>query len=251
MALGTLIGVFAYAIDQRRKKQKTPAVGANAPGAVSAAGKVLIGEDANGNEMFTRISKYPFINLSEAGLQASDGNISAAWQVIRDIIGSVGPGGQIAAAVLGYKQDYQQYMPPEVIAGQVLSTFVPASRILNDIASYYDPYQRKQETFLQGFTSFYPTTDPDLQEKLRGKIRTIQIPLEAGVQPAGDMPEGTRRTTTDKYVRNYKDDILLQALAGIYIKRIDPNVAEAFNVRAEKNAATAAKKPALNAFYNP
>lgn len=237
MALGTMVGIAAWIIEERRKKQKTPVVGENAPSAVKAAGRVLIGEDEEGKEMFTKISKYPFINLAEAGLQASDGNIDAAYQVIRDMIGSVGPGGQVAAAFLGYKNEYQQYMPPSVIAGQALSTFVPASRILNDIAAYQDPYQRKQTTFLQGFTSFYPTSDPDLQEKLRGKIRTVQIPLEAGVRPAGDLPEGTRRTTTDKYVRNYKNDILWQALAGIYIKRIDPTEAEAFNVRAEKNAA--------------
>lgn len=250
MALGTMVGIAAWVIEERRKKQLTPIVGDNAPSSVKAAGRTYLTTDDEGREMFTKISKYPFINVAEAGIQASDGNIDAAYQVVRDMIGSVGPGGQVLAALFGYKSEYQQYMPPSVIAGQALSSFVPASRILNDIAAYKDPYQRKQQTFLQGFTSFYPTSDPELQEKLRGKIRTVQIPLEAGVRPAGDMEEGTRRTTTDKYVRNYQNDILLQALAGIYIKRIDPTEAEAFNVRAEKNAAKADGKTPLNPFYS-
>lgn len=250
MAFGTLVGVSAYIIDRNRKNQTTPAAGEETPGAVSPAGKVFLGTDEEGKEKFTRISKYPFVNLSEAGLQASEGNLEDAWRVIRDMIGSVGPGGQVAAAVLGYKLDYQQYMTPDVIAGQALSAFVPGSRILNDIASYKDPYLRKQETFLQGFTSFYPTSDPELQEKLRGKIRTIQVPLEGGVKPAGDvMGEGRRRTTTDMYLRNYKQDILMQALLGIYIKRIDPDVAEAFQIREEKNALKKSTDGALNPFY--
>jgi hypothetical protein len=77
------------------------------------------------------------------------------------------------------------------------------------------------------------------------------VPIEGSVE--GKPEEGRRRTTTDMFVRNYKNDILLAALAGIYINRIDPDVAAAFVTRKAENEAKAAedtpegaRKKALN-----
>ena len=243
MALGTLIALYAYVREKQKEKQTTPEVDDSAPAAVNTRGRLYVGTDEQGNELFTRTAKYPFVNLTEAGALFLEGNTSQGFKTITDMVGGVAPAGQLAAAALGYKNEYQQYTPVPVIAGQALASFVPGTRILSDIARFFDPYQRKQQTFIQGFTSFYPTTDPALQEKLRGKIRTIQVPLEGSIEPAGDVEgEGKRRTTTDMYVRNYKTDILLGLLGGIYINRIDPDVAEAFKIRKEINIEKALKK---------
>ncbi len=89
MALGTIIAASAYYIDKKRGEQKTPPASDTAPSAVSSAGRINIGEDEKGKEKFTRISKYPFINLSEAGLQVADGNVEEAYRVMRDMIGRI------------------------------------------------------------------------------------------------------------------------------------------------------------------
>jgi len=97
-----------------------------------------------------------------------------------------------------------------------------------------DPYQRTPKTFGQALGALVPTTDPVLQEKLRGAPRTIQVPVEGDVKKqAGDKKT---RTTTDIFVENYKTDVLLALMLGIYVNRIDPDVAEAFILRAEENA---------------
>jgi hypothetical protein len=248
LALGTLISLYAFIRKERQKKSKTPLVPEEAPASVSTRGRLFVGTDEKGNEMFTRTAKYPFVNLTEAGSQFIEGNYKEGINELNDMLGSLAPAGTIAAALMGYRNEYQQYTPLQVIAGQSAASFVPGTRILSDIARFFDPYQRKQTTFIQGFTSFYPTTDADLQKKLRGEIRTIQVPLEGGVMPAAG--EGTRRTTTDMYVRNFKNDILLGLLAGIYINRIDPDVAGAFKTRSEENEAKEAKKKTgLNPIY--
>jgi len=247
LALSTLIAIYAYIRNERQKKSKTPTVPEEAPASVDTRGRLYVGTDEKGNELFTRTAKYPFINLTEAGAQFIEGNNKEGLNILNDMLGSLAPAGTLAAAAMGYRNEYQQYTPFGVIAGQSAASFVPGTRILSDIARFFDPYQRKQTTFLQGFTSFYPTTNPDLQKKLRGEIRTIQVPLEGGVMP--NVGEGTRRTTTDMYVRNYKNDILLGLLGGIYINRIDPDVAEAFVTRKEENEAKEAKKGVTNKFY--
>lgn len=240
LALSTVIGLYAAHSERRKHQQKTPEVGPSAPPSVSTRGRLFMGTDKEGNEMFTRVAKYPFLNISEAGLQLAHGHSDTGLQIFQDMLGSISPIGDIGLAVMGYGNQYQQYQPIENRVGQGLATFVPGSRVLADISRFFDPYQRKQSTFLQAFTSMYPTTDEALQDKLHGAIKTIQVPLEDGITPQAG--EGTKRTTTDALVKNYKTDVLLGLLAGLYTTRIDPDVAEAFNTRADENAVKAKKK---------
>jgi len=180
--------------------------------------------------MFVRTAKYPFFNLSEAGMQFAEGHWEAGKDQLSDMLGSLGPVGQMGMLALDYRNKYQLYTPVPVILGDSIATFMPGYRILNDISRMQDPFQRKQEYFYQSFTKVIPTTDSDLQDKLHGKIRTIRVPVEGAVTGAVG-----RRTTIDKPVLNYKDDILLSLLSGIFIKRIDPDEAQAFIIRKEKN----------------
>lgn len=240
MTLGTIMAIYAYVRSKRKEEQETKEVPETAPPSVSTRGRLFVGTDDKGNELFTRVAKYPFLNLTEAGAQFIDGNTNQGYQLIADQIGSVAPAGKIALSILGYRNEYEQFQPYPAILGKDLASFIPGTRILADISRFFDPYQRKQETFMQGLTSLIPTTDPERQLRLHGPQRTIRVPVEGEIK----RKEGEKksRTTTDMEVLNYKSDILLSAFTGIYISRINPDVANAFIVRDEENKAKEEKK---------
>ncbi len=239
-SLAVLMAIIAGVIAKKASDQKTPEVGTNAPPSVSTRGRLLMGTDNQGKEVFTRVAKYPFVNVTDAGMELSKGHFDTAAQLMNDMIGSISPIGDVALAALGYGNQYQQYLPVAARIGQDVATFVPASRMLADVARFFDPYQRKQTTFMQAFGSLVPTTDAALQEKLHGTMKTLQVPLRGSItsQP-GDK---TTREITDIPVQNYKTDLLLGFLAGLYETRIDPEVAKAYNIReAELQAASKAR----------
>lgn len=235
MALGTMVSAYAYYREKKRSEQTTPEVPESAPTSMSTRGRLFVDTDEKGNEIFTRVAKYPFINLTEAGLQLTDGNSAQAAQSVQDLIGGVGPVGDIALALMGYSNEYDKYTPLEVRMGKVAGSFLPGTRILSDIARFFDPYQRKTSTFLQGITSVLPlpANDEATLEKLRGAIKTVDVPIEGDIEDTNE--EGSRRTTVTRYVENYKEDILMGLLLGIYQTRINPEEAEAFVERKDKN----------------
>jgi hypothetical protein len=247
-AFATMMTLMVQLINQAEDKSETPKPGVNTPSAVDPSSKLYIGKADDGQEKFTKMSKHAYFAQVEIAMNLKNREYEAAWRNVQDFIGSLGPVGALGAMLLGYRKDFQQYMDPGAIVGQTVKPIIPAFRIWDDIAAYYDPYQRKQTGFLQGFTSGSPLhaplftdilgwTDREEQLEKRGEIRKLQVPLEGGVQPFGDIAgEGKRRTTSDMYLRNYKEDILKQLFLGIYIRRIDPDIAEAFKIREEANA---------------
>ena len=230
LAITTILSAIAMVRNKQKKKQLTPEGTVETPAYVSPRGRLFVGTDEEGRELFVRTAKYPFWNLTEAGLQFLDGQWEAGKDQLSDMIGTLGPAGQIGLLALDYRNKYQLYTPVPVILGDSIATFMPGFRILNDISRLQDPFQRKQEYFYQSFTKAIPTTDEALQEKLHGKIRMVRIPVEGTVTGA----QG-RRTTIDSPILNYKDDVLLGLLSGIYLKRIDPDESQAFIIRKEKN----------------
>lgn len=242
LALSTIVALYsAYSLD-RKKKQQTPE-GTNKEIEIRAksAGNLYTGlTDEYGNELFVRVSKYPFIGITEAGIQLMRGNTDSASNIFKEMLGSIGFVGQMALNAFGYRDEYNKYDAPEVVVGNNLSSLVPYARILDEISRGMDPYKRKQTTFSQTFTRLIPTTSPDLQEKLHGEKRTIKIPIEGDVK----RTPGTAytRTTIDKTLENYWQDILLGSLTGIYIKRVNPKEVEAQIIRDEKNKAKAEKE---------
>lgn len=239
LSVGTIIAMYAYIRDRRKEEQKTEEVPESAPASVSTRGRLFIGTDENGNEIFTRVAKYPFINITETGAQFLEGNTNQGFQSITDMIGSIAPSGKVAMLLFGFRSEYEQYTPGPILIADQAASFVPGTRILQDISRYFDPYQRKKTTVGQSFTSLIPVPsgNEDLLEKLRGKPRTIQVPEEGSITGATG-----KRTTIDMDVKNYKNDILLGLLGGIYSTRIDPDVAEAFIIREEENAKKKKKK---------
>lgn len=160
-----------------------------------------------------------------------------------DQVGSIAPFGDVALAALGRPNQYQQYTPLPIIAATDAATFIPGSRILSDVARAFDPYQRKPTTVGQAFGSYVPLpgASESTRERFRGLPKTIQVPLEGNVKRSDGVSKPGRETT-DILVRNYKKDVLLGLMAGLYESRIDPDVAEAFNLRDAQNAKSAKKK---------
>lgn len=241
LALATLMGIYAAYHYAREDEVETPPGDAETPARISPRGRMFVGKDDEGKEVFVRTSKYPFFNITEAGIQLADGQYEAAKDVTSDMVGSIGPGGELAALLMfDMRNKYEAYTPIPVMLGDRAASFVPGARILSDVARMADPYQRKKETFAQSFTSLIPTTDPETQEKLRGSIRTVKIPVEGEIaKRPGDSRKGT---TTEVQLTNNPRDILLSLLTGIYTTRIDPDVAKAVALRKEKNTEKAAKK---------
>lgn len=236
LAITTMMSAYAYVRSKRKAKQKTEQVPESAPTSVSTRGRLFIGTDDKGNEIFTRTAKYPFVNLTEAGFQFAEGNSNQGFQSLADMIGGIAPVGKIALLLMGVRNEYEQYVPGEVLVSDNLATFVPGTRILADVARYFDPYQRTKTAPFQSFTSLIPlpTDNEDLRQKLRGNKKYIRnVPLEGSVE----RQEGDKitRTTTDLVLKNYKTDVLLGLFAGIYRNRIDPDVAKAFIIRKKKN----------------
>lgn len=234
LALATMMGLYAAYSDRRKKKQQTPEGTAETPARLSPRGKLYIGTDKNGMEMFVRTAKYPFLNVTDAAIAISRKEWGAAADIMNDQLGSIGFMGAIGALIIGgYRNKYQIYEPDEVIVGENLSTLIPLSRVLGDISRMMDPFRRKQETFGQTFTQYIPTTSADLQQKLHGNPRVEKVPIEGKIRNNNGV--FSKRTTNDVVLKNYWQDILLSALTGIYINRVDPEAAKAYQIRAEKN----------------
>ncbi len=237
LALSTMVATYAAYSNSRKKEQRTPMADPNlsgVPARLQTRGRLFITTDDQGREMFMRTSKYPFVGLTEAGMQMVNGNFEGGKDAVSDMLGSLGPVGTMGLLGFGYVSKYQQYTPVPALLGQSIASFMPLSRMLTDVSRMLDPYQRKQETFGQAFTSMIPTTDADLQEKLHGKVRTERVPIEGNI--ARDENTAGNRGTKDVVLENYWQDILLGMLSGVYRSRIDPDVVQAYIIRAEKNA---------------
>jgi hypothetical protein len=241
LTLGTMMVILSMAMKSRDDEEETPEVSEDAPSSVDKRGRVLVGKYGK-EEKYLKVTKYPFLNIREAVSGLNKKDYEAAGDVLKEMIGGVGPVGEIGAAIMGYKNEYNTYMPTSVIIGKSLSSFVPLSRILADAARLTDPYKRRQETFADPFTSLIPLpgASKELLEEFRGKARTIDIPLEGNIRK---LPGDTKgRTTTTKYVRENPNDILWSLFAGVNVKSINPEEAKAFAIREKENAKKAVEK---------
>lgn len=241
LTVGTILYLINIAMKSREDEEETPAVGKDAPSSVDKKGRLFLGKEGK-DELFIKVTKYPFLNVRElmANIKAKDPE--AAGDVLKEMLGTVGPVGEISAVLLGYKNEYNTYVPASVITGKALASFVPLSRILADVSRTQDPYKRRQETFVDPFTSLVPLpgASKELLEEYRGKARTIDVPLEGSIKR---LPGDTKgRTTTTKYLRENPNDIWWSLFTGLNIKRIDPEEAKAVAIREKENAEKAVKK---------
>lgn len=241
LALTTMISLYAWYSTEQKKKQETPESDVNIPAQYRTQGRLFMGKDKDGKEMFTRVGKYPFLNISEAGIQFAEGNMESGRAIVQDMVGSIGPLAKMSLNLMGFSSDYEEFDPIDVKLGKTMSTFVPFSRMLRSAADALDPFKRKQENFGQTFGALIPVTSEDLQKKLHGEVRTENIPVSKYKNEKGNY-----QTTVSEDLKNNKADIVLGALTGIYINRLDPQKVKAYVDRGEENKGKRDKKAKVN-----
>jgi hypothetical protein len=242
MALALIVSLYgAYSATKRNKQQTAPG-DETTPSYFNPRGRLPLGMDKEGKEVFVKTTKYPFFGITDAGIELIKGRNDAALDVVNDALGGLGPMGEIGLLALGYGSRYAKYIPAEVTVGDKIASYIPLYRTLQNISNILDPNLRKKTKFSQSFTSLIPTTDPVMQDLLHGEKRTAKVPLEGSVKFQGTY-RGSRTTTDVELTRN-RNDALLYALTGILVKRIDPKQAEAFEIRRTKNLEKQAKKEA-------
>lgn len=247
MTLATIMSVYAIYKKKKEEERETPAGDETTPARLSPRGRLYIGKDDQGNEIFLRTAKYPFFNLTDFGIALYDKQWEEAKSITSDFVGGLHPVAELALmTATNYENQYDRYLPIGVKVGNRVATFVPGYRVLNDIATYFDPFQRKQTTFAQTFTKLIPTTNADLQDKLHGTIRTEQIPLEGSFEPKKKI-KGLTRTTFDVELKNYRQDVALSFLTGMYNRRINPEFAKAVQLRKDENSKNSEATAAITA----
>ena len=179
LTLGTMVAAIAAFMKKREEDRETPEGSEKTPYQLRPGSRILIGHDAQGREIYVRITKYPWFNLTSLGLNLAKGQNQEAIDLLRDQFGTVGPGADLAMLALGYKSEFEQYKSTDAILGEHAATYIPGFRILNDVGRMMDPYSRKSDNFVQGLFANLPIWGSETtRAKLRGDRRTIKIPDE-------------------------------------------------------------------------
>lgn len=233
LALTTLLGLMGMYGYSRRHDQLTPQGDETTPSWLRPKGRLPIGVDPEGREVFVRTSKYPFLSIADAGVNLALGQSEAALEVMKDTIGNIGPVGQLGLLGFGYINRYNMYIPVDVQIGDALASFVPFNRTLTNVSNMLDPNLRRKEDWKQSFTAMIPTTDKNLQDVLHGEKRTGKVPIPVKVG---------NRTTREIELKRQPEDALLYALSGLSVNRINPETAKDYDIRRIKNQAKRDKK---------
>lgn len=229
LTLATIVAAIAALYHDREDDMKTPKGTEKTPLGLKPGGRLMVGTAKDGEELFVRTAKYPFFNLTSLGRTILDRNGSEASGLLNEMFATVGPGFDLFMLATGRADQFSQFTPASERVGEMVGSFIPGFRILNDAGKLLDDKSRKPKTFIQGIGSQLPIWGSEEDRaKLRGEIRTIKIP---------DEPEGGRsiaksaRTVTTRDVKTYDSDTLLSLLTGVYVRRINPKEARQQELR--------------------
>jgi hypothetical protein len=290
MALGTIL--MAYGI-YKKSKDDPNAIGTvkgydsetdsdlKLKSVVNPRGRLYMGQDESGKDVFLRTAKYPFLNAFDT-LEAL---FAADWdevgQIMNDQLGTIGPLGKFTLNQFGYSGEFDKFKTKETMHAETAASFIPLGRMLKDTAEYLDPKKRDLPT-TPGlvFGQYLPTSDPDLAELLHGPEATAKVPLKPdelelikkrsygavvalvterlGEEAGKELQElidgklrkqmGIGNSTIELRVPKQDRDVLSKMLGGIIFKRIDREWYERFKQRAiENKAEREAKKAAKEA----
>lgn len=213
------------------KAPETPEGDEKTPPSFDPRGRLFIGRSGD-EEKFVRLAKYPFVNITTAAKAAYRKDWNTSWDIVKDQIGSIAPVATITAAAFGYKSEYDQYKSVDQIAAQNLASYIPGTRILQDISRITDPVSRKPDNAAQAFLQNMPVPgSEETKARFKGKRSTIDIPIEPESRTMGKKESYTR----DRQLN--KNDALISALTGVFIKRINVEDAKAFKLRNQRNKA--------------
>lgn len=245
MALGTIMTAYGVFRSTQNKAAET----AQVPGEiaadvdqdklksiVNARGRLFLGKDAKGNDLYLRTAKYPFMNVVDVLQEGFKGNWQGVQDTLKDQVGTIGPIGDLGLSLIGRPDEFDKYKTKPVIAAEAAASYIPLGRLIKGLADYLDPKARKfPETIGQVFGQYLPSTDVGFLDRVRPEEQTAQIPYPPGIR-AGS------RTTEDVTVPKNKADVLWRELGGVVLKRVNPEWYKRFIERQAENAQEARDK---------
>lgn len=231
LTFSTLMAMFLALEAWRDDDRETPPGTGKTPSALDRRGRFFLGKYGP-DELFIRTAKYPFANLTSLGKSLYHKEFQDASNLIADQLGTLAPVSKSILAALGFKSTYDQDTDTNALIAKEFSSFIPGFRILSDVGKWQDPVKRTTKDWKQAFLSNLPAWgDEETRTRNRGTPRTLDVPIE---------PEFRSITESDKKTINLeynKTDLLLAALTGVYVTRINPEDAKNQALREKRNEA--------------
>jgi len=234
LTFATIVTAITMYMNRADDENKTPTGTEDTPYQLRPGGRLYVGNDSKGREIFIRTAKYPWFNLASIGRAAATGNSTEIADILRDQIGGTGPLTDLLMLAMGYSNEYDKYKPPEAKLGEWAASWIPAFRLFNDTGNFIDPTSRTSKTFVQGVFKNLPVWgDESLKRELRGTKKVLKVPVE----PDKRSISSTAKTSIEREITREPIDVLMGAFTGIYISRIDPKEATAQQLREVRNSA--------------
>jgi hypothetical protein len=289
LAIGTIMALYALYKRSRQDPQKVGSVAGydsetdtelKLKSVVNPRGRLYIGQDSDGNDVFLRTAKYPFLNFYDMLESAYEGDIGEIGQIMNDQLGTIGPLGKATLNQFGYSGEFDKFKTKETMHTETGASFIPLGRIVRDMAEFMDPKKRDLPNSPATVLGQYaPTRDAKQADRLHGPQATAQVPLRPdemqlikvhnypaaidlvgkrlGPEAAKELEgiisrhrtrgEGVGNTTLELSVPKHDMDVLTKMLGGIIIKRIDREWYERFKLRAIENKGKREAKKAAEA----
>lgn len=161
-------------LGDEKGKAKTTDPGSGIKYDFDRSGRVYVGKNDQGLELWLRTNSYSFYGLGAViGHTAHDRTLTEAKNYVSEFY-SVGPGFQAADYVRQMRNRYQTYRNNAAIAGDFARSWIPFHRPLETATRMVDPVRRKQETFTESMLYAIPLPEPVLNDfgLSRGEPRT-------------------------------------------------------------------------------
>lgn len=155
-------------------KAKTTDPGSGIKYDFDRSGRIYIGKNDEGNELWVRTNSYSFYGLGAVvGHTLHDRTLIEAKNYVSEFY-SVGPGFQAADYLRQVRNRYQTYRNNASIAGDFARSWIPFHRPLETVTRMVDPTRRKQESFTESMLYAIPIPEPVLNQYglSRGEPRT-------------------------------------------------------------------------------
>jgi hypothetical protein len=243
LTISTIVGAIYAKLNDLEDEAETPAGDEDTPYQFKPGGRIFSGIVVNGQELYVRVSKYPFFALTAFGKNVVEGNYQQSMDLILEQYGTLGPGADIFNIIMQNKNKFDTYKPTQAMLGELLATFVPGFRMTGDIGRMMDTNEdgkvvsRKPTTFFQGLAgaSLPAWGDEETRRRMRGDKRTVEVPI-VDTDESRTVNSKSRAYEEIDATRE-KADLMRAFITGIYVNRIDPNEAKKFEIYALRKQA--------------
>jgi hypothetical protein len=210
-----------------------------APTPLNIKGRVPIGTDDNGNTMYLRPGKYPFLSTATMMHSMLKGDYNEFISVAGDLVGSGGLGYTGLLDLLGYTNSFSKFKDlPTRLASDAAAPLLPLYRTISELNFALDEFYREKNSPSQIFNQGIPMFTPEDRDKYLGKPRVFKVPLPSGesrkewVQDKNGKWSNRKKKMEEIMFRKNLNYEMLKFLSGINIKTIEPDKLKAVYDRA-------------------